>query len=253
MPIHDWSRVSAGIFHDFHLEWISSLKRVLNSGVLPAGYYALAEQIAGGREPDVLALEDLRPPGNRGNGSAGGASSDAGGVALATAPPQVRFTATAESDRYAQKSKQIAVRHASDDRVVALVEIVSPGNKDRTAAARDFVQKAVDFLDAGIHLLILDLFPPTPRDPEGLHPLIWSHFGSDGFHLPPGEPLTIVSYAAGPTKRAYIEPTAVGKSLPPMPLFYEPERYVPLALQPSYDAAFAAVPKRWRDVLEAMS
>jgi hypothetical protein len=28
MPIHDWSRVDAGIFHDFHHAWIEQLKRL---------------------------------------------------------------------------------------------------------------------------------------------------------------------------------------------------------------------------------
>src|SRR5262249_41299321 len=57
MPIHDWTRVNAGTFHDFHHEWISTLKRALNGGLLPADYYAMAEQIAGGLHPDVLTLE----------------------------------------------------------------------------------------------------------------------------------------------------------------------------------------------------
>ncbi len=47
MAIHDWTRVDAGVFHDFHLAWIGELRRVLNSGLLPPDYYALAEQIAG--------------------------------------------------------------------------------------------------------------------------------------------------------------------------------------------------------------
>ena len=57
MPIHDWTRVNAGIFHHFHHGWIEEIARGLNSGLLPADYYALAEQIAGGFGPDVLTLE----------------------------------------------------------------------------------------------------------------------------------------------------------------------------------------------------
>lgn len=49
MPIHDWTRVEAGIFYDFHHDWITTLKRSLNDGRLPAGFYALAEQIASDR------------------------------------------------------------------------------------------------------------------------------------------------------------------------------------------------------------
>ncbi len=32
MPMHDWTRVDAGIYHDFHHEWISEIKRALNRG-----------------------------------------------------------------------------------------------------------------------------------------------------------------------------------------------------------------------------
>ncbi len=46
MPIHDWTRVDAGIFHDFHTVWIGYLRTALNEGLLPEGYYALAEQHA---------------------------------------------------------------------------------------------------------------------------------------------------------------------------------------------------------------
>ena len=55
MPVHDWTLVDAGIFDDFHAEWIISLKHALNQGVLPPDHYALAEQISGGLHPDVLA------------------------------------------------------------------------------------------------------------------------------------------------------------------------------------------------------
>jgi hypothetical protein len=58
MPIHDWSRVEAGIFHDFHLGWIAEIKRVLNAGLLPSDYFALAEQKSGPFGPDVLTLRD---------------------------------------------------------------------------------------------------------------------------------------------------------------------------------------------------
>ena len=56
MPIHDWTRVSAGIFHHFHQQWISAISNALNRGILPPEYYALEEQIAGGFGPDVLVL-----------------------------------------------------------------------------------------------------------------------------------------------------------------------------------------------------
>jgi hypothetical protein len=56
MPVHDWTRVEAGIFHDFHTVWIGALRTALNEGLLPQGYYALAEQHAGRSIADALTL-----------------------------------------------------------------------------------------------------------------------------------------------------------------------------------------------------
>jgi hypothetical protein len=252
MPIHDWTRVNAGIFHDFHHDWITTIKRALNSGVLPSDYYALAEQIAGGLGPDVLTLEDTRPHTARGrsNGPAIAGPAGPSGIALATVPPTVRFTAVAEVERYARKRNRISIRHSSEDQVVAIVEILSPGNKASRHALRSFVDKAVELLDAGIHLLVLDLFPPGPRDPQGIHAAVWSEISGDDFQLPPDKPLTLAGYSAGELKQAFIEPVDVGDFLPGMPLFLEPDIYVSVPLETTYHAAFDLVPRRWQEVLQ---
>src|SRR5262249_23220361 len=96
MPIHDWTRVYAGIFHDFHHEWITTIKQALNQGVLPPDYYALAEQVSGGLHPDVLTLGRDRPASSSASNGPSEMSSTGGGIALATVPPRVRFTASAE-------------------------------------------------------------------------------------------------------------------------------------------------------------
>mgnify|MGYP002624048135 CR=1 FL=1 len=243
MPIHDWTRVTPGIFHHFHHEWISTLCRALNSTVLPAEYYALAEQIAGGLGPDVLTLASGNRPGGEGEGPRGDTT-------LAEAPPRVRFTARSETESYAARRSRVAVRHASNDEVVAVVEIVSPGNKSSRHALRSFVDKSLELLAAGVHVLMIDLFPPGPRDPNGIHGAIWAELEDDAFTLPPHEPLTLVSYSAGLVTQAFIEPVAVGRELPEMPLFLTAERYVSAPLEESYAAAFESVPARWREALE---
>jgi hypothetical protein len=43
MPIHDWTRVDAGIFHAFHHDWITYISSALNRGLLPPRFYALPE------------------------------------------------------------------------------------------------------------------------------------------------------------------------------------------------------------------
>jgi hypothetical protein len=44
MPIHDWTRVRANRFHDFHQSWTIAIRNALNAGRLPPGYFALVEQ-----------------------------------------------------------------------------------------------------------------------------------------------------------------------------------------------------------------
>ena len=105
-------------------------------------------------------------------------------------------------DDYVLKRRTIVIRHASDDRIVALLEIVSPGNKSSSAALRSFVEKAVEALYRGYHLSIVDLFPPTRRDPGGIHAAIWRQIADDPYVLPADEPLLVAGYSAGPVKRA---------------------------------------------------
>jgi Protein of unknown function (DUF4058) len=242
MPIHDWGRVDAGIFHHFHHGWIEEIARALNRGLLPPEYYALAEQVAGGLIPDVLTLE--RP--DRSPLPSGDPS---GGVAVAAVPPRVQFRCRSEQDVYAAKAKSVTIRHTSNHKVVAMVEIVSPGNKSSTQGLRDFVRKAVEFLRGGIHLLILDLFPPSPRDPIGLPKVILAELFEAEYALVPNRPLTLASYVAGRQPEAFIEPTAVGAALIEMPLFLVPEVYVPVPLEATYQAAWDAVPAFWREVI----
>jgi hypothetical protein len=245
MPVHDWTRVDAGIFHHFHLGWLDDLSRALNRGLLPPDYYALTKQIAGGVGPDVLTLQH---PGRRGGGLA---EELAGGIALANAPPTVQFRSRAEPDAYASKARAVTIRHVSKHKVVSLVEIVSPGNKNSRHGLRSFVEKAGQFLRAGIHIVVLDLFPPGPRDPQGIHRAIWDEIIDNDFNLPLGKELTLVSYIGGPVPEAFIQPTSVGSVLPEMPLFLTPDVYVPLPLEPTYELAWEAVPVYWRNVLTA--
>jgi hypothetical protein len=152
---------------------------------------------------------------------------------------------------YVLKRRTLIIRHASGDRIVALLEIVSPGNKASRHSLRSFVEKAVEALYRRYHLLIVDLFPPGPRDPNGIHGAIWSEFSDSSFEQPVDEPLTLAAYSAGARKRAYVEPTAVGRGLIDMPLFLEPELYVNVPLETTYRAAYRGVPRRWQRVLEA--
>jgi hypothetical protein len=132
------------------------------------------------------------------------------------------------------------------------VEIGSPSNKDRKAHVREFAEKVVRTLEAGIHVLLLDLLPPGPHDPpHGLHGAVWAYFDRAAHEPPPDGPLTLASYAwDGEEPRAYVEPIAVGQPLIDMPLFLTAEHYVNVPLERSYQQAYSGMPEFWRDVIE---
>src|SRR5260370_38922711 len=109
MPIHDWTRVDAGIFHAFHMKWISELDKTLNGGLLPSGYYSLPEQHASSAIPDLLTLHASSavgkplPP-----------APATGGLALAEAPPKVQRKQTVGAGRR-DRGPTLALRHVAEN------------------------------------------------------------------------------------------------------------------------------------------
>ena len=284
MPIHDWTRITAGGFHTFHQDWTIEITRTLNRGLLPAGYAAFTdlrvphhaaenetfpwhmsaaampcashsvrlsqasppptstECVEFGRvekngwEPDVVAIQSSGLP-------------RSGGKTIAERPPQAQHVASAEIEAaaYARKANRIVVRHEFGN-AVALIEVVSPGNKDSAHAIRSFVAKAVDFLQVGVHFFVIDLFPPTARDPHGIPQLIWGEVTDAP--LPPrpsDKPLSVASFDAGNPFTGYLDYLAVGDSLPDAPLFLAPGWYIDVPLETTYAISWALVPQPIRD------
>src|SRR5262249_34323137 len=160
----------------------------------------LVEQRIKGPIPDVLTLR-LSQGADQSN------QERPGGVAVATAPPRARLVRRKDAEIYAGKTNLITVRHRHGD-VVAVIENVSPGN---TAT---FVEKSANLMDHGVHLLVVDLFPPGKHDPQGSSQAIWEQLADEDLPLPPDKPLSLASYDAGPERVAYVEPVAVGDVLP---------------------------------------
>ena len=237
MPIHDWTRLEAGDFHDFHQGWVVNLTNDLNSGLLPPEYMAMAEQVTGRPIPDVVTLQARAP------------KDDTGGIAVATAPPTARVIKKFERINYAKRADRVVIRHGRG-KVVAIIEIMSPGNKDSRNAIRTFVEKAADILNQGVNLLVVDLFPPTPRDPQGIHKAIWDEFGDEPFEAPPGKPLTVASYIGGDFPTAYVESVGVGDPLPSSPIFLSETRYIPAPLEATYMRAWAAFPALLKELID---
>ena len=249
MPVHEWTCVTAGTFHDFHTAWTTELRNALNGGVLPEGYYALSEQRAGDISPDVLTLHAETVPPSR---LAEPASDDTGMIAVAEQPPRVTLALQASTDAafYIARRRTLVIYHATGDRVVALIEILSPGNKHSQHTIADFLDKVMAALRAGYHVLVIDLFPPGRCDPSGIHGVIWESLTNEPWQALQDRPLTLASYCARVPITAYIEPLSVGRTLPDMPLFLTPDHYVYVPLEETYMAAWRGVPQRWRRVIE---
>ncbi|MEI8019484.1 MAG: hypothetical protein WCH39_14865 [Schlesneria sp.] len=99
MPIHDWTRLETGDFHDFLQCWVVAIRNAPSSGLLPPDDMAMAEQIAGRPIPDVVSLNIREPKG------------DSGGIAIETALPSDCVIAKAEQVNYAKRADRIEVRH----------------------------------------------------------------------------------------------------------------------------------------------
>lgn len=243
MPVHDWTRVAAGIFHDFHYSWVLELKRALRRAPLPAGYYVLAEQHGGDLgAPDVLTLQASSH-----NPVANGPL--AGTMTVTETPPAVDTRATIPRDPYARLQRTLVIRHISNDRIVAMIEVLSPGNKSSQSAIRAFIDKAVAALDAGIHLLLIDVHPPGPRDPQGIHGAVLKEIGTEEYVLGHERPLTAAAYVGGPVVDAFVRHFAVGSPLPQMFVFLTRENYVEVSLEAPYMAAWADVPPQYQQIL----
>lgn len=247
MTVHDWTRADGGLFHAFHSAWVIHLSEGLNAGILPDGYYARPEQHVGRLVvPDVLTLH--APERNGGRSSHG---PPAGAVAVADAPPRVRATRRLRAGA-SPRPRTVAVRRAGDDDLVAVIEVVSPANKDREEHVFAFVGKVGALLRAGVHVSVIDLLPPTGHTPGGLHQAVVDEFGLPGDDEEAVQsadtPVALLAYESEmPDFQAYIDYLRVGDPLPDMPLFIAPGYYVRLPLGPTYEQTFRGLGRIDRD------
>ncbi len=224
--MHNWSRVGAWIYHDFHTSFLVAIKRGLTA-LLPSGYYAMAEQSLRTMGPGILTLQAR-------NGTRDFETT--GGTAVA-AMPEIQI-----SDRVGLgvgfQQKRLAIRHVSDDRVVAILELVSPGNKSSRKEFARFVRKSCAALESGVHVVVLDPFAAPRWNPGGIHGAIWERLGGTEYQQPTGKPLTYSSYesdhGAIPETHCFVQPGRVGEPLPKLPLFLAPGKFIAVDFEPLY-------------------
>ncbi len=224
MPFMTGTRVPAGTFHFFHHDGFKTSRRV-EQWRAAAGYFAMTEVEAKGPSPNVLALKahSPEPPGQP------------VGVNVLDAPHEhvsLRVPTT-RRDTLAGRSN---CSPPGAGELIAVIKIVSPGNKSSVNALKAFVRKAGKLLRRGIHLLIVDLFPRRREIPLESTSRSGSVQRRD-FELPEGKSRTLAAYSAGYEKIAYLENLAVGDPLIGHAIFLAPERYVSCPLEATYQAS----------------
>ncbi len=251
MPMHDWTRVDPNDYHTFQFAWIAAIFHDLNNGRLPAGCYAMVDHT-----PPVV-WDEVPPPTADDQTLASPVIVDAnqaGGVAI---PPLFVGLIKARASGRKQRSSgrhRVVIKHARSGLVIAAIEIVSPSNKARKSEFADLVRKSVELLQQGGNVLLIDPFPPTARDPNGIHAAVWKRLTRKPFTPPAGKPITFASYVArgANTFSAFVEPLTVGDRLPDMPLFLTSELHVPTPLEETYQTAWQGFPAPLRAVVEGV-
>jgi hypothetical protein len=241
MPIHDWTRTSDAAYHNFQLDWATRLSTLLNGGILPPSHFSMAETVDIRPAADFCALpEPDQQVIHRNN--------DDRLFDAAEHPPRSTFRMVDERRQYA--CRVVTVR---DDlhQPAAAIMLITRQDHQTVYRQEAMVRLGVGTITRGIHLLVVDLFPPNPCNPQGIHKLIWDRILDEPFALSADKPLTIAAYAAGPELVAYVEPVAVGDRLPDMPIFLTPDRYVLCPLEETYEQAWAVYPAPLKPPLES--
>jgi hypothetical protein len=235
MPLRDHFRsplLEERPWQSFHATWCTALANRLNNEVLPEGYIAL-EHISRGSpsEIDVATMSPLQ-------------ADPLGNGATVTVPRTLWTPATAPvvfPFEFAEQAR-VDIRDTTGARtLVATIELVSPGNKDRAAKRRLFTAKCAGHLSQGVAVIIVDVV--TIRT-ANLHGELLAVLDQP---VPPGLPaLYTASYrpltedGAGRIE-CWPMTLAVGQPLPEVPLSLDAECCVRVDLEVSYMDAC-----RWR-------
>jgi hypothetical protein len=230
-PLHPQRR-----WESMHAIWATAIVGRLNEVVLPAMYYSETQVHIGSRvEVDVATLEHLAPPAAR------------------SARPDNGPVATLEAEVWAPPEPALVLPGIFPDEIeveifgtrmgkelVAAIELVSPGNKDRSETRRAFAAKCSSYLQLGIGLVIVDVV--TDRLANLHDELMALMEQSERFAFPGAAPLYAVAYR--PARRdvgdqidCWPHPVGVGQALPTVPLALRGGPTLPLDLEATYTEA----------------
>jgi Protein of unknown function (DUF4058) len=215
-------------WESFHGGWAYEMMTALNRGVLPGGYFAEAQVHVGSRvEVDVASFE-----------AAGGTSeleSNGGEVAVQTWAPPV--PAMVLSATFPDEIKVQVFRSSGGATLVAVVEVLSPANKDRPEPRRAFAAKCCSYLQMGVGLVIIDVITEWQAN---LHDETITLLDlPEANHFPDAAPVYAIGYRpsrkdAGDQIEVFPFPLSVGRTLPTVPLALRGGPILPLDLEATY-------------------
>ena len=224
-PLHQWE--------SFHAYWAGDIGGSLNR-ILPPRYFAAIHAHLGSQvEADVVEWEQLE---NRGTTVSG--NGENGGVAVQTyAPPQTALT----MPFVFPDDLEVQVIDTRDGaQLAAVIELISPGNKDRPETRRAFAAKCAAYLGRGIGLICIDIV--TSHHFNLHNELVELLAAPDNFAMPGEEILSAVAYR--PARRQEVnlldvwpQALAVGRTLPVLPLALRGGAVVPVDLEMTYTEA----------------
>jgi hypothetical protein len=216
-----------------HAAWANAIMAKLNEDVLPAAYYAETQVHIGSRvEVDVAALERSTAAVS-GNGPGGSATL----TAEVWAPPQPRVVIPAV---FPDEIEVQVLGSATGAHLVAAIELVSPGNKDRAETRQAFAAKCGAYLQAGVGLVLVDVVTSRLAN---LHDDLVRLLGwPDDCRFPEAAGLYAVAYRparrpAGDQIDCWPAALAVGSLLPTLPLALRGGPTLPLDLEATYAEA----------------
>jgi Protein of unknown function (DUF4058) len=218
-------------WESFHVNWAGAIADALNESLLPEGYFAEEHARLGPRvEIDVATFDDPNPSGRR----------EGGTTTLpprAWAPPAPTIVVPAA---FPDTIEILVFESEGGARLVAAIELVSPGNKDRDAHRLAFAVKCASYLCRGISLIIIDIVSSRRAN---LHDEIMRILGhGNTFAMPAEAVLYGVAYRpivrdGQPQIEAWPSPLEIGRPLPVLPLALNAELALPIDLESTYTTA----------------
>lgn len=228
-------------WESFHARWAGAIADELNEKLLPAGYYAEEQVHVGRLEIDVAAFEggtrnagSNRPPVDRAGNGAGVATMPA---AVAWSPPAPDLLLPAV---FPDSIEVLVYSGEAGPTLVAAIELVSPGNKDREETRRAFAAKCAAYLQRGIGLVVVDTV--TSRQANLYGDVIRSIGLPDAAARLPDDPLYAAAFRPvlrddAPLIETWHRPLAIGQPLPTLPLAIDKGIVLPLDLELTYTDA----------------